>query len=181
MEELKKTPFKMTMFDALKIPYQLDLLQEISKLKNSKKEVNEGNIFCAISDDIPPAPIGIRRPPPLYLSLRIEGWVVNNCMIDTEAAITIIPKALTNEMNLYITRCIDGVIQLDSSFVYFVGSVKGVPITLNAFLDICVIQDIILVNLPPLFGICLSKEFTTKLGGYLALDYSHLLLPFQDK
>jgi len=28
---------------------------------------------------------------------------------------------------------------------------------------------------------CLSREFTTKLGGYLALYYSHLLLPFQEK
>lgn len=59
--------------------------------------------------------------------------------------------------------------------------VKGVLITLNAFLDICVIQDIIVIDLPPLFGIYLSREFTAKLGGYLALDYTHLLIPFQKK
>jgi len=62
-----------------------------------------------------------------------------------------------------------------------IGSVKGISITLNALPDICVIQDIIVVDLPPLFGICLSKEFITNLGGYLALDYTHLLLPFQNK
>jgi len=102
-------------------------------------------------------------------------------MIDTRAIITMVPKAVANETKLYITRCIDGVIQLDSSSIDMVGSVKGVPITLNAFPDIYVIQDIIMVDLPPLFGIYLSREFTTKLRGYLALDYTHLLLPFQDK
>lgn len=86
-------------------------------------------------------------------------------MIDTEPAITMIPKAVANKMKLYITRCIDCVIQLDSSSIYIIGSVKGVPITLNAFPNICVIQDIIMVDLPPLFGICLSREFTAKLGG----------------
>jgi len=45
-------------------------------------------------------------------------------MIDTRVAITIIPKVVANEMKLYIIICIDGVIQLDSSFVYVVGSVK---------------------------------------------------------
>ena len=38
-----------------------------------------------------------------------------------------------------------------------------------------------MVDLPPLFGICLSREFTAKLRGYLALDYNNILLPFQDK
>lgn len=74
-------------------------------------------------------------------------------MIDTEAAITIIPKVDTNEMKLYITGCIDAFIQLDSSHVNVIGSVKGVFITLNTFPYICIIQDIIVVDIPPPFMI----------------------------
>lgn len=37
------------------------------------------------------------------------------------------------------------------------------------------------MNLTPIFGICLLREFTTKLGGYLALNYTHLLLPYKEK
>jgi len=151
MEELKKTPSRVTMFDALKIPGQLDLLQEALKLRNSKKRLNEGNPIYATSDNFPLDPIGIIRPPPFYLSLILEGWVVNNCMIDIGAAIIIIPKAVVDEMKLYVTRCIDDVIQLDSSSVDIVGSFKGVQITLNAFPDIHVVQYIIVVYLPPLF------------------------------
>lgn len=62
-----------------------------------------------------------------------------------------------------------------------IGSIKGVSITLNTFLDINVIQDIIIIDLPPLFGIFLSKELTVNLEGYLAIYYTHLILPFKKK
>ena len=87
------------------------------------------------SNDVCLAPIGVRIPTPFYLSLRLEGWIVNNCVIDTRAASTIIPKDVADEMKLYITQCIDGVIQLDYSLVDVIGSVKGVTTTLN----ICII------------------------------------------
>jgi len=102
-------------------------------------------------------------------------------MINTRVAIPIIPKVVANKIKLCITQCINKVIQLDSSLVDVVGSVKGVLITLNAFPNICFIQDIIVVDLSPLFKIYFSRDLTTKLGGYLALYYTHLLLPFQNK
>lgn len=37
------------------------------------------------------------------------------------------------------------------------------------------------VELPPLFDLCLSREFTTKIEGYLAMDYTHYLVPYGDK
>ena len=61
------------MFDALNISGQIDLLQEALKLKNIKKRVNGGNVVFTIYDDVPPALVGIRRPSPFYLSLRLEG------------------------------------------------------------------------------------------------------------
>lgn len=70
---------------------------------------------------------------------------------------------------------------MDSSLVDVIGNVKSVPITLNIFLDINLNQDIIIVDLPPLFGIYFSREFATKLGWYLTLDYIHHLLPHKDK
>lgn len=42
-------------------------------------------------------------------------------------------------------------------------------------------QEIMVVELPPLFGLCLSWDFTTKIGGYLAMDYTHYLIPYGDK
>lgn len=97
----------MTMFDALRIPRKIDLLKKDLKLKNTIKMTNEDNIVLENFDDIHLAPIGIRRSPPFYLFLRLEGWVVDNCMIDIGVASTVIPKAIVDEMKLYITLCID--------------------------------------------------------------------------
>ena len=72
--------------------------------------MNDWNLRLTNVDDVHPSPIGIRIPPPIYLSLRLEGWIVQNCMIDIGIAITIIPKAIANEMKLHITWCIYGFI-----------------------------------------------------------------------
>ena len=42
---------------------------------------------------------------------------------------------------------------------------------------ICIVtQDISIVELPPHFAICLSRDFTTKIGGYIASNWSYLFL-----
>lgn len=102
VEELKRTPSKMTIFDALRILGQINLLQEALKLKNGRKRTSVDNVILVIFDDIPRAPINIRRCPLFYISLRLEGWVVNNDMIDTRATITIISRAFVEAMKLYI-------------------------------------------------------------------------------
>lgn len=102
-------------------------------------------------------------------------------MINIKATMTIILRVIVEAMRLYITWCIDGVIQLDSSPMEVGENVKSIPITLNIFLNSSLNKDIVVVDLPPLFGICLSREFTTKLGCYLALDYTHLPLHHKDK
>lgn len=33
-----------------------------------------------------------------------------------------------------------------------------------------------IIDIPPIFGLCLSQEFTSKVGVYLSLDWSHLIL-----
>lgn len=102
-------------------------------------------------------------------------------MFDIKDAIIIIPRAITEAIKLYIIQCIDGIIKLDSSPMDAVKNVQSIPITLNMFLDISLNQDIVVVDLPPLFGLYLSRESTTKLWGYLSLDYIHILLPHKDK
>lgn len=172
----------MIIFDALRKPSQIDLLQEALQIKNnSKKRTCEDNIIISNIDDVPRAPIGIRRSPPFYMSLRLECWVVNNYMIDIREVSIAIPKAIIEEMKLYIIKYVDGIIHLDSSPMDVIGNVKSIPITLNMYPNISFNRDIIVVDLPPLFEICISREFTTKLGGYLALDYTHLMLPYKDK
>lgn len=89
--------------------------------------------------ELPPlAPIGVGRTPPLYISLIFEGWIVHNYLIETRAANIVMLKAITEEMNLYYTRCIEGVFQLDLTPIDVMGCVKHVNMDFNKFTQIYV-------------------------------------------
>lgn len=90
-------------------------------------------------------------------------------------------RGIAKEMKLYITKSLEGVLQLDVSPIDVLGVLKYVHMYLNKFSKIMVPQYIVVVDFPPLFGICLSREFIAKLGGYLDLYYTHLDIPFYNK
>lgn len=41
---------------------------------------------------------------------------------------------------------------------------------------ITVLEEVVIIDIPPVFGLYLPRDFTTKIGGYLSLDWSHLIL-----
>jgi len=73
------------------------------------------------------------------------------------------------------------VLKLDGTNVKIIRVVKYVGMKLHKCPKIYIIQDIMVVYLPPLFGLCLSREFIAKLGGYLAMDYSLIMVPCKYK
>ncbi|KAH9294238.1 hypothetical protein KI387_040557, partial [Taxus chinensis] len=65
--------------------------------------------------------------------------------------------------------------QLDGTAVETVGVIKGLNLTLHTCPNVTVLQDVSVIDLPPLFSLCLSRDFTAKIGGYLSADWSHML------
>lgn len=59
------------------------------------------------------------------------------------------------------------------------GLIKNLPLTLFACPSVIVSQEVVVIDIPPVFGLCLSRDFTAKIGGYLSLDWSHLILQTQ--
>lgn len=119
IEELKRTPLRVSLYDALKIPDQLDLLRA------SLKVMNEGlDSVLSMSKAAKHPSMGRNRPPPFYISLEYEGFVVHNYLIDFEASITIMPKAVCDIMGLQYTRTSNGVLQLNRTNVKIVGVIK---------------------------------------------------------
>lgn len=43
--------------------------------------------------------------------------------------------------------------------------------------EVSVVQEVMIIELPALFDLCLSREFTSKLGGYLSMNYNHYIIP----
>lgn len=102
--------------------------------------------------------------------------MLNNCLINFGASNTIIPKYIAYVMHLKDIITSNGVLRLDGTNVKTIGVVKDVGIKLHKCSKIFLIQDIIMVDFPPLFGLYLSRELIAKLGGYLAMDYSHIMV-----
>lgn len=72
-----------------------------------------------------------------------------------------------------------GVVQLDGTTVKSVGLVKDLSMTLHVCPNFVIPQDMYIADLPPHFSICLSRGFTTKLGGYISVDWLHLFFRTQ--
>jgi len=176
MAELKRTPARVSLFEALKILGQIDLL------KTSLIALNEGmervlNLF----ETSKYLGMGKNKPPTFYMTLEIEGYVLHNCLVDSGAATIIMPKAVCDVMGLLMIRTSTGVLQLDSTPIKIVGVIKDIVLKIHNCPSVVITQEVVVVELPPLFGLCLSREFIAKIGGYLAMDYTHYLIPCGNK
>ena len=73
------------------------------------------------------------------------------------------------------------IIQLDQSGVRVMGKLKEVVIKLSSNPKIFQVIDIVAVDIPKPYGILLSRDWSLKLNGYFATNWSHLILPSKVK
>ena len=59
------------------------------------------------------------------------------------------------------------------------GELKDVMIQLSSNSKVHQVLDIIVVDIPEAYGVILSRDWSEKLNGYFATDWSHLWLPFK--
>lgn len=115
------------------------------------------------------------KPHPFYLTVIVGNKLVHNCMVDSGASSSVMPKEIADKLGLKYQPLEKGVVQLDGIAVNTLGIIKGLNLTLHASPNFVVPQDICIIDLPPYFSMCLSRDFTAKIGGYLSADWSHML------
>ena len=75
--------------------------------------------------------------------------------------------------------CRTKIIQLDRSHVKVMGELKDVMIRLASNSKVHQVIDVIVVDIPEAYGLILSRDWSAKLNGYFATDWSHLWLPYK--
>ena len=115
------------------------------------------------------------KPPPFYVSLIIGNNLVHNWMIDSGATSSVMPKKVADQLELKYQPLKKGVVQLDGSAVNTIGVIKDASLTLHACPNFSIPQDVYVIDLLPYFALCLSRDFTAKIGGYFSSDWSHML------
>ena len=116
---------------------------------------------------------------PFLLSFEIFNHNVHNCLVDSGAS--------SNVMQLLVCKNINGqpapspsqMVQLDIYVVKIIGEMKDVLIRLSVDPRVCQFIDIMVVDILEVYGLILSKDWSTKLNGYFATDWSHMWLPYQ--
>ena len=87
------------------------------------------------------------------------------------------PKVVMDEIGLDITRPYKDLFSLDPSKVKCLGLIKDLVVSLSQIPSKYLIMDVVVANIPPKFGMLLSRSWDAKLKGTLQMDMSYATIP----
>jgi ribonuclease HI len=115
--------------------------------------------------------------PPFYTSLNIHDKVLHNCLMDLGASHNLMPKAVMEEIGLEVTRAYHDLYSFDSRRVQCLGVIKDLVVSLFQLPMKSMVMDIVVVDVPPKFGMLLSRSWIKRLGGTLQMDLTYATIP----
>jgi hypothetical protein len=105
--------------------------------------------------------------PPFYTSLNIHDKVLHNCLMDSGASHNLMPKTVMEELGLEVTRTYHDLYSFDSRRVQCLGVIKDLVVSLFQLPMKSMVMDIVVANVPPKFGMLLSRSWIKRLEGTL--------------
>lgn len=114
--------------------------------------------------------------PPFYISLRLHDFVLHNAMFDSGASHNLMPKAIMDKLGLDITWKYHDLYSFDSNRARCIGLIKDLIVSLDQLPMKNVLMDVVVANIPPSFGMILSRSWVAKLKGTLQLDFSYVTI-----
>lgn len=93
--------------------------------------------------------------------------------VDSGASHNLMPKSIMDQLKLDITRFYHDLYTFDSKRIYCLGLIKDLVVALAQILVKSVVLDNVVTDIPPKFGMLLSRSCCAKLGGTLQMDMSY--------
>jgi hypothetical protein len=122
-----------------------------------------------------------RNVPPFLLTFEIFNRNVHNCMVDSGASSNVMSWSVCQKINAEVEPSTLKIIQLDRTSVKFIGELRNVLIRLSYNPKVHKVIDIIVVDIPEVYGLFLRRDWLEQLHGYFAMNWSHLWLLENDK
>jgi hypothetical protein len=113
------------------------------------------------------------------MALMMNNKYLNNCMLDTGVGENMMSLKVMQQMGLKVTRPYRNVCGFESKEIPTHGVVENVEVHLKEFLEKTVHIDIIVVDVPDVWGMLLSRKFGAMIGGSLEMDLTFLRLPLK--
>jgi hypothetical protein len=95
--------------------------------------------------------------------------------MDSGASHNVMPKVFMEELGLEITKPYQELYSFDSEKVKCLGLIKYLVVYLAHLPMKSVVMDIVVANIPPKFGMILSKTWPNKVGRSLQMDLIRIL------
>ena len=102
-------------------------------------------------------------------------------MLDFDASHKLIPKVVMERLGLEITKPYKDLYSFDSSRVKCLGLIKDLCVNMTQVLAKRLVMDIVVANIPPKYGMLLSRSWGAKLQGNIQLDMSYATIPVFDQ
>jgi len=94
-------------------------------------------------------------------------------MFDSGVSHNLMPKSVMEKLELDITRPYKDLFSFDSSQVRCLGLIKDFSVSLVQYPAKTILMDIVVVDIPPKYGMLLSRSWGAKLQRSLQLDMSY--------
>ena len=98
-------------------------------------------------------------------------------MLDSGASHNVMPKASMDKLGLEITRPYGDLYSFNSRKVKCIGMIKDFVVNLAQIPMKSILMDVVVTDIPPKYGMLLSRYWGAKLGGSLQLDTTYATIP----
>jgi hypothetical protein len=118
--------------------------------------------------------------PPFFMTLVMNNKSLNNCMLDTGAGANIMSFKVMQQLGLKVTRPYRNVCGFESKAIPTHGVIENVKVCLKEYPEKVIHVDIVVVDIPDVWGMLLSRKFASELGGTLEMDLTYVNIPLKD-
>jgi hypothetical protein len=120
---------------------------------------------------------GNEKNQPFFLSLLVNNHLLHNCMLDSGASSNVMTKKVMEQLKLRISRPYHNICAMDSKMIKVHGLIKSLQVHLVAFLDIIIEMNIVVIDVPDVWGILLSRKIVGDLRGNIQMDLTYATIP----
>jgi hypothetical protein len=169
---LAKINVTMPLKETIKIPSMKNRFERFFKVQNESVDppiMLHVDHFMVQYDDHPP----------YFMSLQVNKKLLNNFMLELGEGENMMSLKVMKQLGLKITRPYINVCGFESKVIPTHGVIENVKAHLVRYPEIVILMDIVVMDVPDVWGMILSRKFITTLGGTLQMDIS-IDIPMDD-
>jgi hypothetical protein len=121
--------------------------------------------------------------PPFYISIENHDVALHNCLVDTGVTNNIMPLAVMDALGMSFTKYYEtgeSIFAIDSRTVPAYGGIKYFYAWITIAPHIITVFNIVVVDIPPTYGVVLGRYWMSMIDGYMMNDGSCMMLPCKE-